>query len=166
MSLISPFQMKEEKLAVKTMIEYINAAGGVTPKKLKILQVVNDNDFTLSRVFLKSFERSACINGRRNDPKAPHSTFVFETMQIINANTCDRWALKVLTFSPDVLFMMSTYKYDDLIRELEIYGNLDGLKFIAGKKYKPAFPGVIRAVNEMFKEPDMVFSDGTWIVKI
>lgn len=165
MSLTSPLKVHEQKLVIRTMIEYINAAGGVEPKKLKLLQVVRDNDFIISRVLLRKFGETACINGRR-EGRHERSTFKFENMQIINADTVDSWGPRVLTFSPDILFMMSSYKYARLIRELEIYANLDSLKFIAGLWYSRDHPDVIKAVNEFFKEPDMVFSDGTWIVKL
>lgn len=37
---------------------------------------------------------------------------------------------------------------------------------IAGHDYNEETPGVINAVNEIFGEPDIIFSDSSWLVKI
>jgi predicted O-methyltransferase YrrM len=67
----------------------------------------------------------------------------------------------------DFIYIDANHDYefvkDDITNALKKIKN-GGL--IAGHDYNNATPGVIKAVNEFFGKPDIIFSDSSWLVKI
>ena len=53
---------------------------------------------------------------------------------------------------------------DDVKKDIQI--SLPKVKengLIGGHDYQPEWPGVVKAVKEIFKEPDLVFEDESWV---
>jgi predicted O-methyltransferase YrrM len=67
----------------------------------------------------------------------------------------------------DFIYIDANHDYefvkDDITNALKKIKN-GGL--IAGHDYDKESPGVIKAVNEIFGKPDIIFSDSSWLVKI
>jgi predicted O-methyltransferase YrrM len=74
-------------------------------------------------------------------------------------------ALKILP-ELDLIYIDANHDYN-YIRE-DILNSLKIVKpsgFICGHDYVKESPGVIKAVDEFFGSPDILFSDGSWLVK-
>ena len=67
----------------------------------------------------------------------------------------------------DFVYIDGNHNYEYVIED--IYVSLKKLKtngIISGHDYCKESPGVIKAVNEIFGKPDVVFSDASWLVKL
>lgn len=63
----------------------------------------------------------------------------------------------------DIVFLNMHDRFEDVMKDIEIYANLSGVKYLAGGLLDK--PGVFDAVHEMFSRPDAIFKN-FWIVKI
>tara|TARA_B110000467_G_C18288471_1_gene463215 strand:+ start:15 stop:668 length:654 start_codon:yes stop_codon:yes gene_type:complete len=64
----------------------------------------------------------------------------------------------------DFIYIDASHEYDDVKKDIQI--SLPKVKengLIGGHDYQSEWPGVIKAVNERFKEPDLVFEDESWV---
>lgn len=69
--------------------------------------------------------------------------------------------------SLDFVYIDGEHTYDGVNKDIELY--LPKIKkggYIAGHDYKPKWQGVMGAVNDAFKSPDIVFDDNSWLVKL
>lgn len=66
----------------------------------------------------------------------------------------------------DVVYIDGNHAYNCVLEDIRL--SLQKIKnggIICGHDYNYQNPGVIQAVNEIFKRPDKVFSDYSWMVK-
>ena len=64
----------------------------------------------------------------------------------------------------DFIYIDASHEYDDVKKDIQI--SLPKVKengLIGGHDYQPEWPGVVKAVKEIFKEPDLVFEDESWV---
>ena len=92
-----------------------------------------------------------------------------ESMKEFNVKKLKMYFSEALESLPtlDFIYIDANHDYefvkDDITNALKKIKK-DGL--IAGHDYNNETPGVIKAVNEIFGKPDVIFSDSSWLVKI
>lgn len=67
----------------------------------------------------------------------------------------------------DFVYIDGAHTYDRVIDDIRAF--LPKIKkngLIGGHDYDPGWPGVVRAVNQIFGQPDKVFRDGSWLKKL
>ncbi|MFD2588190.1 class I SAM-dependent methyltransferase [Croceitalea marina] len=65
----------------------------------------------------------------------------------------------------DLIYIDARHTYSDVKANIELF--LPKCKsIIAGHDYQEEWPGVVKAVNEIFGAPDMLFEDGTWMKRL
>ncbi len=67
----------------------------------------------------------------------------------------------------DCIYIDASHEYEDVLQDILL--SLTKIKkggFICGHDYNNDTLGVIRAVKEVFGNPDKVYSDTSWMVKI
>ena len=62
----------------------------------------------------------------------------------------------------DFIYIDASHKYKDIKSDINMYLP-KCKKIIGGHDYGNQHPGVIKAVNEIFNYPDVIFDDGSWI---
>lgn len=73
---------------------------------------------------------------------------------------------KMNTKKFDVIYIDGLHDYKNVLADIKAWKPYI-TKYIAGHDYrKNKFPGVIKAVNQMFGKPDKVFCDFSWIKKV
>ena len=70
--------------------------------------------------------------------------------------------------SLDLVYIDGNHKYEECLQDIMLYlPKIKPGRFIAGHDYDKKFPGVIQAVNEVFKGKEIkVFRDTSWRVQI
>jgi hypothetical protein len=92
-----------------------------------------------------------------------------ENMSKFNIKKLKMNLQKALEFLPplDFIYIDANHDYefvkDDIINALK---KIKTNGIVSGHDYNNETPGVIRAVNECFGKPDLVFSDSSWLVKL
>jgi len=79
-----------------------------------------------------------------------------EIIRDYSYNIKDRYA--------DIVYIDGSHEYPNIKRDAIAYTDHAKL-FIAGHDYHKKFPGVIRAVSEIFGKPEKVFKDTSWIFR-
>ena len=63
----------------------------------------------------------------------------------------------------DFIYIDASHEYEDVKRDIELY--FPKTKYlIGGHDYQKEWPGVMKAVNEKFKEPTKRYKDESWLV--
>ena len=62
----------------------------------------------------------------------------------------------------DFIYIDANHKYEDIKSDINMYLP-KCKKIIGGHDYGNQHPGVMKAVNEIFTFPDVIFDDGSWI---
>ena len=62
----------------------------------------------------------------------------------------------------DFIYIDASHKYEDIKSDINMYLP-KCKKIIGGHDYGNQHPGVMKAVNEIFTFPDVIFDDGSWI---
>jgi hypothetical protein len=66
----------------------------------------------------------------------------------------------------DVVYIDASHDYDSVIADIKAWRDKAD-RFVAGHDYWPGrFPGVIKAVNEVFGVPTKIFRDTSWLVRL
>lgn len=65
----------------------------------------------------------------------------------------------------DIVYIDGDHHYDKVKRDIQAAKKL-AVKFICGHDYERRFPGVVKAVNEDFGKPDIIFKDTSWLVQL
>ena len=65
----------------------------------------------------------------------------------------------------DVIYIDGAHDYKNVSLDIKLWKD-KAVKFICGHDYYNKFPGVKKAVNEVFSKPDMVFPDSSWLVEV
>ena len=69
--------------------------------------------------------------------------------------------------SLDFVYIDALHTYDSVRVDIDIWRHkIRPGAFIGGHDYDSNFPGVIRAVNESFGQPDHIFSERSWIKRV
>lgn len=87
----------------------------------------------------------------------------FEKIKDFSYNVVDQFEDESLDF----VYIDGEHTYDGVKKDIELY--LPKIKkggYIGGHDYKPKWQGVMDAVDERFDNPDKVFADNSWIVKL
>ncbi len=92
-----------------------------------------------------------------------------ENMRDFNVKKLKMNFSESLKFLPtlDVIYIDANHEYE-FVKE-DILNSFSVIKdngFICGHDYVEESPGVIKAVDEIFGKPDVLFSDGSWLVKL
>lgn len=62
----------------------------------------------------------------------------------------------------DFIYIDGNHEYENVKKDIELY--LPKTKqIIGGHDYQKEWPGVVRAVNEVFNTPDKIYPDGSWV---
>jgi len=62
----------------------------------------------------------------------------------------------------DFIYIDASHEYQDVKKDIELY--LPKCKhIIGGHDYQPEWPGVVKAVNEIFTQPDKTYADESWL---
>lgn len=65
----------------------------------------------------------------------------------------------------DFIYIDASHKYEDVKRDIELY--LPKTKYvIGGHDYQKEWPGVVRAVDEIFGQPHKTYADESWVFSI
>ena len=65
----------------------------------------------------------------------------------------------------DLIYIDANHSYEDVKANIELF--LPKCKsIISGHDYQQEWPGVVKAVNEIFGAPDRLYEDGTWMKKL
>jgi hypothetical protein len=92
-----------------------------------------------------------------------------ENMKKFNIKKMKMYFSEALESLPilDFIYIDANHDYefvkDDITNALKKIKK-DGL--VAGHDYNEENPGVIKAVNEIFGKPNIIFSDSSWLIKI
>jgi predicted O-methyltransferase YrrM len=117
---------------------------------------------------MNNFKNYAARRGSDHDFSIVEKTFD-ESMKEFNVKKLKMYFSEALESLPtlDFIYIDANHDYefvkDDITNALKKIKK-DGL--IAGHDYNNETPGVIKAVNEFFGKPDIIFSDSSWLVKI
>jgi predicted O-methyltransferase YrrM len=111
-------------------------------------------------------------NFAKMDPNHDFSTVerIFdENMSKFNIEKLKMNLQEALEFLPPLDFIYIDANHDYEFVKDDITNALKKIKkggLITGHDYNNESPGVIKAVNEFFGKPDIIFSDSSWLVKI
>ena len=62
----------------------------------------------------------------------------------------------------DFIYIDASHEYEDVKKDIELY--LPKTKhLIGGHDYQPEWPGVVKAVNEIFIQPDKTYVEESWL---
>jgi predicted O-methyltransferase YrrM len=92
-----------------------------------------------------------------------------ESMKEFNVKKLKMYFSEALESLPTLDFIYIDANHDYEFVKDDITNGLKKVKdcgIISGHDYNNQNPGVIRAVNEFFGEPDVIFSDSSWLVKL
>jgi hypothetical protein len=62
----------------------------------------------------------------------------------------------------DFTYIDGNHEYEEVKKDIELYLPKTR-QIIGGHDYQAQWPGVVRAVNEIFGTPDKTYSDGSWV---
>ncbi|WP_162819908.1 class I SAM-dependent methyltransferase [Kordia sp. SMS9] len=84
---------------------------------------------------------------------------------VLHRDYCENVADKFENNHFDLVYIDANHSYEDVKKNIELF--LPKCKtIISGHDYQQEWPGVVRAVNEVFGAPDRLFADGTWMKKL
>jgi hypothetical protein len=92
-----------------------------------------------------------------------------ESMEKFNIKKLKMYFSEALESLPTLDFIYIDANHDYEFVKDDITNALKKIKkngLISGHDYNNESPGVIKAVNEIFGKPDIIFSDSSWLVKI
>lgn len=72
---------------------------------------------------------------------------------------------KFQDYVPDFVYIDANHTYDGCKSDIEtaLRWNGRGLKFLGGHDYSSCWPGVMKAVDEVFEKPTAVSVDSSWV---
>lgn len=69
------------------------------------------------------------------------------------------------SFVPNFIYIDANHEYESARSDIDNALKLNP-NYIGGHDYVGAWSGVVQAVDDTFKKPDVVFNDSSWLVKV
>lgn len=91
----------------------------------------------------------------------------YDNVRLIKSTSDDAVDLVPIGLPINLVYIDGCHQYENTLRDIKNYLPFiekDGI--ISGHDFHYGWPGVIKAVDEMFGEPDKIYSDFTWMVKL
>jgi hypothetical protein len=78
--------------------------------------------------------------------------------------TLDDYAANLEKEQIDVIYIHANHQYEAVKHHIETALKIKPKLAIGGHDYTSSFPGVVKAVREIFGQPNFTFEDTSWLV--
>lgn len=112
--------------------------------------------------FAKTAKHLTCIDCWEGYAEGAETYFDERTKDLSNVSKLKARSEELNMPPVDFIYIDGEHDYESIRKDIDQWLP-KATKYIGGHDYKDKFPGVIKAVNETFGEPDKVFSDSSWL---
>lgn len=169
-----PKRLKGSIQGLNDMINYINT---IEPTKDMVIVEIGSWVGTSAVEFARRFKKVICIDPfieikntitNKYNMRDVEELFDYNIRGYDNIKKIKDYSYNVaqkLDEKVDVVYIDGNHHYISVLKDIHSWLPKT-TKFICGHDYYHKFPGVIKAVNEMFKKPDKTFKDTSWLINL
>lgn len=172
-----PHRTDKSIQGLNSMINYVNS---IMPTKTMILIEIGAWVGVSTIEFAKHFASVIAIDPWQNnigditnnyDMNQAYEEYKNRISKFDNITTIKEFsyniANKIDNSTIDIVYIDGLHTYEAVKKDIELFmPKIKKRGFISGHDYCSKFPGVIKAVNELFIKPDRIFVDTSWIKRI
>jgi 2-polyprenyl-3-methyl-5-hydroxy-6-metoxy-1,4-benzoquinol methylase len=155
------------------LVNYINKTHDT--KELTLLEIGSFKGES-SEIFAKNFKKITCVDSwvgasvemylKTCTPEDIETAFdermkVYDNVEKIKLTSKE--AVEKIKNKFDVIYIDAAHDYNNVIQDITLWKDRAKL-IICGHDYNKNHKGVIKAVNQCYEKPDMLFKDSSWII--